>query len=55
MTMSPFPARLGNRGYIKPLENRLLFPRDWEIAVLAGGTSALVFAIRAAIYNHVSF
>ena len=31
--MPPFPARLGNRGYIKPLENRPLFPRDWEIAV----------------------
>ena len=24
MTMSPFPARLGKRGYIKPLENRQL-------------------------------
>ena len=34
-----FPARLGNRGYIKPY--------------VAGVTSVLLFAIRAAIYNDV--
>ena len=37
VTMSPFPARLGNRGYIKPLENRRLHGglrnRDFRIAL----------------------